>query len=166
MKKTERDDRIEIVIRESLELSAEEQHALQQIMWGVADSALRQHSPSPRSLHIVLSDDDELQTLNAGWRGLDRPTDVLSFAADEGETLSSVARVAFLGDVILSLSRAREQAAEYGHSLAREVGFLTAHGVLHLLGFDHMMPEQEQDMLAAQRGVMDDVKLFRDDGEG
>ncbi len=90
---------------------------------------------------IVLVDDEYIQNLNKNYRSIDAPTDVLSFAmresVDESDISFECEEEELLGDVVISLERARSQAEEYGHSIEREIGFLVTHGILHLLGYDH-----------------------------
>ena len=112
------------------------------------------HRPS---VNVVISDDRELQALNRAWRGLDRPTDVLSFAEREGETLAHNSPKTFLGDIIISWERTAEQAQDLGHSAEREMVFLTVHGLLHLLGYDHMEAADEEEMLSMQREIMNSL---------
>ena len=84
---------------------------------------------------ISVVDDAAIHAMNREYRGVDRPTDVLSFPAAEGETFPAIPD-AFLGDIAISLPRAEAQAEEYGHPLLRELSFLAVHGTLHLLGYD------------------------------
>lgn len=102
---------------------------------------------------IVLTDDETIHVYNREYRDVDRATDVLSFPADEGDEILSIPDD-FLGDIMISVPRAAEQGAALGHSTERELMFLTVHGVLHLLGFDHMRPEDETVMLEHQRRIM------------
>ena len=111
-------------------------------------------------LSVTLTDDAHIHELNKNFRGVDRPTDVLSFAfreSDEPEILSSQTEI--LGDIIISLERAKLQAESYGHSYLREVIFLTVHGLLHLLGYDHIEEverlemEREQDFVMSKLGI-------------
>ena len=111
-------------------------------------------------LSITLTDDEHIHELNKNYRGVDRPTDVLSFAfreSDEPEILNQHTEI--LGDIIISLERAKMQAAEFGHTYLREVVFLTVHGLLHLLGYDHIEEadriemEREQDFVMAELGI-------------
>jgi probable rRNA maturation factor len=104
---------------------------------------------------LVFVDDDYIQELNIKYRGVDSPTDVLSFAMLEGESFPGEEEEVILGDVIISLETAERQAREFGHSFQREVAYLTLHGVLHLLGYDHQeevdrrrMREREEEILA------------------
>ena len=113
---------------------------------------------------VTLTNNEYIHTLNREYRGIDRPTDVLSFALNESEEPEVVggSEVNVLGDLIISLERAEEQAADYGHSVRREVAFLTVHGMLHLLGYDHMEDEEREEMEAEQRFVMDKLGISRD----
>ncbi|MFO7173347.1 MAG: rRNA maturation RNase YbeY [Bacillota bacterium] len=115
-------------------------------------------------LSITFVDDVEIQALNREYRGKDQPTDVLSFALLEGEELARAAgegEPLALGDVVVSLERARAQAEEYGHSFEREVGFLICHGILHLLGYDHQTPEEEARMQGTAEEILAGLGLKR-----
>lgn len=107
----------------------------------------------------AIVDDETIHALNRQYRNIDRPTDVLSFAAREGEKLASCRTGEFLGDIAISLQTAARQAREFGHSLRRELAFLTVHGILHLLGYDHMTPDDEEEMRALQREIMERAGL-------
>ena len=102
---------------------------------------------------VSIVDDTEICELNRKYRGVDSPTDVLSFPMDGY----------VLGDIVISLEKAALQAQEYGHSIERELGFLVAHGILHLLGYDHKDEDGERRMLAAQEEILERVRLFRGD---
>ena len=114
----------------------------------------------PCGVSVTFTDNEGIRELNREYRGKDSATDVLSFplydfAAGEGPLPGERAE---LGDIVLSLERAREQAAELGHSYERETAFLCVHSVLHLLGYDHeRSAEEEEDMCRRQREIM--VKL-------
>lgn len=111
-------------------------------------------------LSVTFVDDAAIQELNREHRGLDRPTDVLSFPQLEpGEAPPPPPLPIALGDLVVSVPTARRQAEEYGHGLERELGFLLAHGLLHLLGEDHETPEQEERMRARQRALLAAVGL-------
>ncbi|RXZ77160.1 rRNA maturation RNase YbeY [Paenibacillaceae bacterium] len=118
--------------------------------------------------------DEQIHQLNKEYRGIDRPTDVLSFAMQEDD--DSEDGIVFegeegepednpfadmLGDIIISTPRAVEQSEEYGHSLEREIGFLFVHGFLHLLGYDHQDEAAEADMTARQEAVLQQAGLHR-----
>ena len=110
-------------------------------------------------LTILIDTPDRIQELNRTFRKVDRVTDVLTFPAWEGEI--SLAADGYLGDIMICYERAKEQALEYGHSLVRELSFLAVHGVLHLLGYDHMTEADEQVMRAKQTAILDRMGVTR-----
>ena len=113
-------------------------------------------------LSVTLTDDEHIHALNKKFRGVDRATDVLSFAfreSDEPEVIGADFEI--LGDVIISLERAKVQAEEFGHSFLREIIFLEVHGLLHLLGYDHVEEDERLEMEAEQRFVMDKLGIGR-----
>jgi len=112
----------------------------------IAEKMLRYLERESDELSILLTDDAFIRTLNATHRGKDRPTDVLSFAQEEGESSPSEQEPALLGDVVISLDTAERQARTRRHSLLDEVTFLLAHGILHLIGYDHQTDEEEAAM--------------------
>ena len=103
---------------------------------------------------ITIVDDEEIHTLNREYRNVDRPTDVLSFALDEGEEdepeLIDGPEEHLLGDIIISVETAQRQGEEFGHGLEREIVYLAVHGLLHLLGYDHMTDEDKKIMRAKE----------------
>lgn len=107
----------------------------------------------PAGLSLVLTDDAQLQQLNRDYRQIDAPTDVLSFPAHLPD-LEMIDFVPYLGDIIISVAYAHRQAAKEGHSLLEELQLLTVHGVLHLLGHDHMEPDEKKVMWEAQTAVL------------
>lgn len=115
---------------------------------------------------ITFVDNPAIQQINKEYRGKDQPTDVISFALEEmgeGEVEivgADLPRV--LGDIIISIDRAKEQAEEYGHSFERELGFLAVHGLLHLLGYDHMNEADEKIMFGKQDEILSSFGLGRD----
>ena len=111
-------------------------------------------------LSLYLTDDSTVHNLNREYRGVDKTTDVLSFSQREGENSDQLDGL--LGDVVISIEQARRQSVDYGHSMAREVGFLTVHGVLHLLGWDHELPDDEQRMMAKTEEILVSVGLTRE----
>lgn len=123
-----------------------------------ANAALKHENAESRFLSVVLTTDENIHEYNREYRSVDRPTDVLSFPADEGDDLLTPPD-GFLGDIMISIPRAREQAKALGHSTEREILFLTVHGVLHLLGYDHMRPEDEQIMFPVQRSIVEGIEL-------
>lgn len=109
---------------------------------------------------VTITNNEEIHKLNKKYRDIDRPTDVLSFAFRESEEDIDENN---LGEIIISLERAKTQAEEYGHSLKREIAFLTVHGMLHLLGYDHMEEADRVEMEEEQRFVMNALKISRED---
>lgn len=122
-------------------------------------------------IDITVSDADVIKSLNASARGIDKVTDVLSFPCfdklslpvdkDKFSACDYDGKRVMLGSVMICRQRAEEQAEEFNHSYARELGFLACHGMLHLLGFDHIEKNDEEIMTALQRRIMDSVKLKR-----
>lgn len=135
---------------------------------------------------LTLTNDAGIQALNREYRGLDKPTDVLSFSLVEGEDPNIRYEDEYesqdgdsdddswtddeepynpftdmLGDIVISVPRAEAQAADYGHSFERELGFLFVHGFLHLIGYDHENEEAEREMFAIQEAVLEEAGLTR-----
>jgi probable rRNA maturation factor len=130
---------------------------------------------------LTFVDDEAIHELNQQYRGIDKPTDVLSFSMQEdgedeiqiiygdaqeeepldGEAADGEAFIEPLGDIIISVPRAVAQAEEYGHSVERELGFLFVHGFLHLIGYDHQTEEAEKAMFAKQEDVLQKAGLTR-----
>lgn len=118
---------------------------------------------SDLEVSITLVDDEAIHALNREHRGIDRPTDVLSFSQLEGEELAALpeGEALPLGDIVISVDRVADQADEYGHSFERELGFLVGHGMLHLLGYDHQSPEDEAAMTAKTEEILTGLGLTR-----
>lgn len=110
---------------------------------------------------LVFVDDARIQGLNEQYRGVDSPTDVLSFAMLEGESVPGEEEEVILGDVVISLQTAGRQAREFGHSFRREAAYLTVHGVLHLLGYDHQGEEDRQSMRQKEEEILTHLSLPR-----
>jgi probable rRNA maturation factor len=102
---------------------------------------------------LVLVSDRQIRTLNKDWMGKDKPTDVLSFPL-ELDPPPSPELPWEVGEIVISLQRAQQQARDYGHSFERELAFLFVHGMLHVLGFDHMTPDEEKDMFGRQKHIL------------
>lgn len=141
-----------VVQRQSNSLAAEMPDAWLQRIAAAALAAAGEPS-SPVEATLLLADDATLHDLNARFRNVDKPTDVLSFGQDGGTTPVPVGQPHYLGDIAISVERAQRQAMESSHSFARELGYLLVHGVLHLCGFDH---ESDTDQ-AAMRRVEEDA---------
>lgn len=109
---------------------------------------------------ITIVDNKKIHEINKEYRGVDRPTDVISFAFldDKNEVPAIDGSPICLGEIIISYEKAEEQAKEYGHSLLREMSFLFVHGLLHLLGYDHMKKEDEIKMFNLQDEILGGLK--------
>ena len=131
--------------------------------------------PYEAEVNVVLTDNEEIHRVNKEFRDIDRPTDVLSFPMveyevpgefdfleEEYDCFHPESGELLLGDIMISVERAREQAEEYGHSLEREMAFLTAHSMLHLCGYDHMEEEERKIMEEKQRLILDNLGITRD----
>ena len=123
----------------------------------------RLYGAEDAEVSVTLTDDAHIHELNRIYRAVDRPTDVLSFALIESEEPEIVGAQGHdvLGDLVISLERVAAQAEEYGHSPLRELSFLTVHGMLHLLGYDHMEEAERQEMEEEQRHVMEELGIAR-----
>lgn len=109
---------------------------------------------------IIFVDETEIRKLNKEYRGIDKVTDVISFALeDNADLINNNLRI--LGDIYICIPRAKEQAENYGHSIKRELSFLTIHGLLHLLGYDHMEKEDEEKMFALQELILNEEGITR-----
>ncbi len=109
--------------------------------------------------NVIFVDSDTIHNINKTYRNVDRVTDVISFALEDNETIKLDHRL--LGDIYICIERAKEQAQEYGHSFKRELSFLTIHGLLHLLGYDHMEPEEEKVMFQKQEDILNEFGITR-----
>lgn len=115
-------------------------------------------------ISVMLTDNATIHELNRDYRNVDRETDVLSFAlGEDGEyDVNNETSAVILGDIVISVEKAVSQAQEYGHSLEREVAFLTVHSMLHLLGYDHETGEQdEKEMFEKQEAILAELDITR-----
>ncbi|MFQ3542735.1 rRNA maturation RNase YbeY [Halobacillus rhizosphaerae] len=128
-------------------------------------SSKQEGVPAESEVSISFVDNDRIQELNKQYRDKDRPTDVISFAMQEqgeGEMdIKGEGIPLMLGDIIISVDKAKEQAEDYDHSYERELGFLALHGFLHLLGYDHMNEEEELKMFGRQEEILHEFGLQR-----
>lgn len=109
--------------------------------------------------NVIIVDNQYIHKLNKEYRGVDRETDVISFALEDDDTFNPEERI--LGDIYISIDKAKEQSESYGHSLKRELCFLAVHGFLHLLGYDHMVKEDEEIMFNLQEEILKEMKVTR-----
>ena len=110
----------------------------------------------------VLVDDERIHEINREDRHIDRSTDVISFAMEDNDQFYVEGMPRTLGDIFISVDHAKKQAEEYGHSLRREMCFLFTHGILHLLGYDHMTDEQEKEMFGLQDQILGALNIERE----
>ena len=130
---------------------------MEQILLSVLQKTAEVYNIQPSTeVSLVLASDEYIHALNREYRGIDTPTDVLSFALNEGDepVVFDGPEEILLGDIIISMDTATRQATEYGHSLERELAYLTVHGILHLLGYDHMVEEEKWEMRREEERVL------------
>ncbi len=148
---------------ENNRLTEEQRQLVESILIYTAE----QEEVDPNSeLSVTFVSNDEIQEINREWRGKDQATDVISFAMEElGEDEIDFGLLEdepiVLGDLIISVERCREQAAEYGNHFERELGFLAVHGFLHLLGYDHIEKADEEVMTKRQEEILHHFELYR-----
>ena len=111
-------------------------------------------------MNIIFVNDEEIHKINKEYRNIDRITDVISFALNDEKDF--LIKTEELGDIFICIDQAKRQAVDYGHSLDREIGFLSVHGYLHLNGYDHMTKEDEEIMFKKQDEILENANLRRD----
>ncbi len=122
--------------------------------------ALETENVNNAFMNIIIIDNEKIHQINKEYRGIDRPTDVISFALEDDKTfVKTDFRV--LGDIYISIDKVHEQARSYGHSFRRELSFLTVHGIMHLLGYDHMNPDDEKIMFGKQEKILNELGIIR-----
>ena len=118
-------------------------------------------------VYITLTNNEEIHKINKEYRDVDRPTDVLSFPMYERDEIEGLKNDTddeiekILGDIIVSIEKVREQAEEYGHSFERELAYLVTHGMLHLLGYDHMIEEEKAVMRKREEEILETLNITR-----
>ena len=157
------------------ELSFDYEALLTKVIRNVVEA---EHCPYECEVNLTLTDNEGIRALNKEFRELDAPTDVLSFPmidydspGDFSHLDEPLAKTKYfnlesgellLGDIVISVERAKEQAKEYGHSLEREISFLTAHSMLHLMGYDHMEEDERELMEEKQEKILQDMGITRE----
>ncbi len=129
-------------------------------LYEVIAATLKEEEVSNAVFSIVFVGLEEIHALNKNYRGIDRPTDVISFALEDSDDFE-VEGVRVLGDIYVCIDKMKKQALEYGHSEKRELSFLVCHGLLHLLGYDHMKKEDEAIMFGKQDKILETVGITR-----
>lgn len=114
--------------------------------------------------NIIFVDNKKIHEINKQYRNVDRETDVISFAMED-EMDIEYTDFRLLGDIYISIDKCYSQAEEYGHSRVREICFLATHGILHLLGYDHMNEDDEKEMFGLQNQLLDGYNIKREKGE-
>lgn len=125
-------------------------------------SAIEKEKLENVSFNLIIVDNDYIHELNKTYRNIDRETDVITFALEDESTIIIPDEERILGDIYISIDKAKAQAEEYGHSLLRELSFLAVHGFYHLLGYDHQTPEEEKVMFQKQEEVLDSYGIRRE----
>jgi len=128
----------------------------------VLESAIKKEQLDNVSFNLIIVNNEYIHELNKNYRKIDRETDVITFALEDENTIIIPDEERILGDIYISIDKAKQQAKEYGHSLLRELSFLAVHGFYHLLGYDHMTPEDEKVMFQKQEEVLEDYGIRRE----
>ena len=130
-------------------------------LYGLLEFALKREKLENVEFNVIFVDINKIHEINREYRGIDRPTDVISFALEDDLDIELDHRL--LGDIYICLERAHEQAIEYNHSYLRELSFLMIHGLLHLLGYDHVnSKEEEKIMFSKQEDILNEYGIRRD----
>ena len=127
----------------------------------LAKGAELQKVPEDAEISLLICDGPTIHELNREYRNVDAPTDVLSFALNEGNEEIAEEEALALGDIVINIDRAKEQAEEFGHSKEREIAYLSVHGFLHILGYDHYEEEEKKEMRKAEEEILSACGLTR-----
>lgn len=125
-------------------------------------SAIEKEKLDNVSFNVIIVDNKYIHNLNKTYRNIDRETDVITFALEDEDTIVLPEEERILGDIYISIDKARSQAEEFNHTLLRELCFLAVHGFYHLLGYDHMTKEDEEIMFKKQEEVLEAYGITRD----
>ena len=126
----------------------------------VLNKAIEMEKLGVVNFNVIIVDNEYIHKINKEYRGIDRPTDVISFALEDEHDID-YKDFRLLGDIYISIDKAKEQAKEYGHSFKREICFLSVHGLLHLLGYDHMKKEDEVVMFSKQEAILNEAGITK-----
>ena len=129
-------------------------------LYDVINAALEHENVNNAIFSVVFMNDEEIHEMNREYRGVDRVTDVISFAFEDNDDLV-YNDIRMLGDIFICIPQMKRQAIEYGHSEKRELAFLAVHGILHLLGYDHMNEEEEKEMFSLQEELLSEYEITR-----
>ena len=128
----------------------------------VLEYAVKKEKLKNVEVNVIIVDNNYIHELNKNYRGIDRETDVITFALEDDNQVINGSDVRPLGDIYISIDRAKQQAIDYNHSFKREIIFLAVHGFYHLLGYDHMNKEDEEIMFGKQEAVLNECEIKRD----
>ena len=131
-----------------------------EILPKLIDYAIKYEKLGNVIFNVIIVDEEKIHELNREYRGIDRPTDVITFALEDNEDIV-YEDFRLLGDIYICLEKVYSQAEEYDHSVSRELSFLTIHGFLHLLGYDHMNEDDEKIMFKRQEEILNDFGIKR-----
>lgn len=129
-------------------------------LYEVLDYTLEHENVKSAIFSVVFVDDNEIHEINRNYRKVDRITDVISFAFEDNQDLM-YNDIRMLGDIYICIPQMKRQAEDFGHSEKRELSFLAVHGLLHLLGYDHMNVEDEKEMFSLQELILNDKNIKR-----
>ena len=127
----------------------------------VLEFGMKKEKLNNTSFNVIIVDNNYIHELNKNYRNIDRETDVITFALEDEDSVKLPGDMRILGDIYISIDKARSQAIEYGHSFEREICFLAVHGFYHLLGYDHMNEEEEKVMFGKQEEVLSEYGVTR-----
>ena len=160
----EKEKKLEIDITyniEKIDSFFDEEKINEFVSYILKDEYKKDFDKSEYYLSLLITTNDEIQEINREYRQKDAPTDVISFAYNETENIGAVN---MLGDIIISIDRVREQSSEYGHSDEREFYYVLCHGMLHLLGYDHIDEAERKVMEVKQEAILDALGITRNGG--
>lgn len=126
----------------------------------VLEKAIELEKVNNIEFNVIIVDNDTIWEINKQYRNIDRPTDVISFALEDNQDFPDL-DYRILGDIYISLDKVHEQSKAYGHSFLRELAFLSVHGFLHLLGYDHMNEEDEKEMFSRQELILNEANITK-----
>lgn len=154
---------MEIILEMSIEIDGYEDFVNEEMVKDYIEKVLTREYESDRPVYmsLLLTGNDEIQVINREYRDKDQPTDVISFAYHETEEFD-IGPYDTLGDIVISLDRVFEQAKEYNHSPKREFFYVLTHGILHLLGYDHIEEEDKVEMRAKEEEILKEFGYTRE----
>lgn len=148
--------KIEVYVQVNEEI--EELKTVEKVLYG----AIKKENLENVSFNLIIVDNNYIHNLNKKYRNIDKETDVITFALEDEDSVIIPEGERILGDIYISIDRAKSQAKEYGHSLIRELSFLAVHGFYHLLGYDHQTKEEEKEMFQKQEEVLEEYDIRRE----